>query len=213
VSNSDYIQDQLEQYRALPFLEMKARARSELGCSFSNKDDKQTVERKIIEALGGKSFFPETVDTGRPLPGWTRIKLHANGSDTPIPFNHNGYFGWLPVNVEVDVPNKLARADGALRCSHTFRAVKVDRPVGDTSGEVGDSFVFEETYPFSIIDMVPGPDPRPGREVAVSAKRRDKMEFRDTYGYWPTDEAVKTWTENRIKEDLKHKNAQDSVTR
>lgn len=208
--NSDFIKDMLAQYEAIPFLERKAKARNELGISFARDDDATAVSRKIVEALGGKSFFPDQIDTGRPAPGWTRIKLHANGSDTPIPFDHNGYSGWLPVNVEVDVPSKIARADGVLRCSQTFRAVKVNRPLGDTSGKVGDDYVFEETYPFSIIDMTPGPDPRPGREVAVSAKRRDKMEFRDLYGYWPKDEEVKIWTDNRLREDIKRKNANDA---
>lgn len=205
MSTSDFIRDTVEAYAAKPFLEMKSAARTDLGVTFARDDDKEACLEKIRRALGAPKNFLSEEDTSAPAPGWARIKIHStDGLDSPIYFDHNGYYGWLPVNTVVDVPIKITRADGVLRSAKHVKIIKrpVNAPIDVTSTDVGDKWIKEDAVPFSILHFTPGPDPRPGREVILSAKRRDKMTFRDQYKYWPSDEEVAIWTKTRIQKDL-----------
>ena len=45
--------------------------------------------------------------------------------------------------------------------------------------------VFVHSYPFQLISMTPGPDPRPGVEKTKSSAYGPRVAFRDRFGRWP----------------------------
>ena len=83
----------------------------------------------------------------------------------------------IPVNVEVDVPNKVV---GVLN-----DAVESTPDLDQDSRVVG--YSENLSYPFTLIESKPGPDPRPGYEVQREAKLKAKRAFEAKEGYWPSD--------------------------
>ena len=120
----------------------------------------------------------------RPEPGWARIMIHRDpnpqASNRPVYVGANGYRITIPRGVEVDVPLKVV---GVLNKAKQG-ALKENKSVarGDPN-----RYVWEEshTYPFSIIDHVDGPDPRPGNERNNTAKKIMKQKFLAKYGFYP----------------------------
>jgi hypothetical protein len=192
---SDRIKQTIAMLEGLSFPELKQKAKNHFGVTLNRDDTKADIVNKIVGMLSKNEFA--RVGEGEVQPGWARIKLHSvNGvPDFPRYIDHNGYFAWLPVGIEIDVPIKITQPGGVLRCSQEF---------GVGEDDLGNKVTkFQDSIPFSILEINPGPDPRPGREVHVSHKRRDKMDYKDRYGYWPSDEEVKVWKDARINSDLK----------
>lgn len=181
---------------SLPFHELKTKAKQHYGVTLYRDDKKEDIINKILGVASKAEYAKMAVGDG-PDPGWARIKLHPVPGipDWPRYFDHNGYFGFLPVNVEVDVPIKIIAEDGVLRCSGEWKPEKNEYDETVTR--------FVESIPFTVLQISPGPDPRPGREVHVGHKRKDKMEYRDKYGYWPSDEEVKVLKDQKIRNELK----------
>lgn len=140
----------------------------------------------------------ETAGSG-PKPGWSRIQLHRD--PTPGAENHplyvgcNGYNIAIPRGVDVDVPNKVV---GVLNDATEQRLVEnYSAPSGSAERW---SYQKQLSYPFSLIAMNPGPDPRPGYEKGKAAAHRPREKFRELFGRWPTHgELLEAQKEGLIK--------------
>lgn len=143
----------------------------------------------------------DTNDTG-PKPGWSRIQMHRD--PTPGAENHpifvgcNGYNVAVPRGVDVDVPNKVVAVlnDAVeLRLVENFQV-----PTGHPDRHTYQKML---SYPYSVLAMNPGPDPRPGFEKSKAAAHRPREKFRQLFGKWPSHaELLEAQKEGLIKLEL-----------
>lgn len=171
--------------------ELVSKAKNHYGVTLSREDKNEDIINKIIGMLSKGDIA--AASEGDLKPGWARIKLHPvqGVPNTPRYVDHNGYFCWIPVNVEVDIPAKMVAPDGAIKCAGEWKVSKNEFDEQITT--------FEESLPCTVYAINPGPDPKPGIEVQRARKLKDKMEFRDEHGYWPSDEEIKVVRAERLK--------------
>lgn len=116
---------------------------------------------------------------GELKPGWARIKLNNTGdyrSEQPVYLNANGFECHVPFGIEVDVP---------IRCLESLKNAIEFRVYVNDFGEKAHKF--SDSYPFTVIAQIEGPDPRPGLEVRREAKIKPKKAFLKKFEYYPTD--------------------------
>jgi len=163
----------------------------------------QHTKLEIIDMICAHATRTDTVrlSNGALQPGYARVRLHQTEgrSDADVLWNVNGQNFFVPMNKEVDVPIKLYEAIKAAQ-EDTFSQDKSKRTDNlesnnDIQGTRRDS------YPYSVIGIVPGPDPRP----TPWEKSRDRAlaeyeEFRKENEYWPSKEALRAWKLNKSNE-------------
>lgn len=192
----DNLRDELEN---TPMGELRSIASRKYQIAFNPKSTKADIIYAILEKVKGG----EAVQAfGAIQPGYARIKLHQTGerSDADVIVSINGYTAFIPMNKEVDVPIKVL--DGILRVAEevNYAALKDYRPDGD-----GDNVKATRTYsyPFSVLGINPGPDPRPtawetARERMVAQKRA----FQESEGYWPSNKKILSeWLASKRKQN------------
>lgn len=190
-----YMSDKLKETRnyltTLPMSELRSKAKNHYGIKFSRDDTKDDLINKIIGMLA-KGEFAKTAD-GDLMPGWARIKLHPvmGVPNSPRYVDHNGYSCWIPVNVPVDVPAKLVEEGGSIRSAGEWKVNVNEYDENETS--------WEESLPMTIIDIKPGPDPKPGLELIRERKLQPKREFLEENGFWPSNEQFQEFMKSRRK--------------
>lgn len=137
-----------------------------------------------------------------PKPGWARITIHRDpmpgATNNPVYIGANGYNVTVPRGVECDVPIKVV---GVLNDSVEERLVQ--NPNAGPNG--ADAWEYKKVmcYPFQVIAMNPGPDPRPGFERGKEAAMRPRMKFRELFGRWPSHaELLEAKKEGFLKLDM-----------
>lgn len=146
------------------------------------------LEQVKARLAGGKYAIEAAGDL--PKPGFARIRIFNDpspaASNRPVYVSVNNYAVLIPREVEVDVPVKIAEALGNSRSSRL--AEDRTEPVGSAS-----RYKFKEVqnYPFAIVSVTAGPDPRGSYEKAAAQRERPREAFREKFGYYPTAEEVK----------------------
>jgi hypothetical protein len=169
-----------ENLEILPISELRKRASTNFGLRLTATDTKEDIINKIV-GVASKSNFAEQARGDIPEPGWTRIRCHPvlGRSLTPFYVGVNGYGVWVPYNLDVDVPHKIVTA---------IRDAKEMRITTDDFGN--QTRALEDSYPISVIFENPGPDPRPGIEVARGRKQMEKIAFAEKNLYWPKNRDI-----------------------
>ena len=179
----DNLRDELEN---TPMGELRSIASRKYELSFNPKSTKADIIYGILAKVeGGESAQA----FGAIKPGYARIKLHQSGerSDADVIVSVNGYTCFVPMNKEIDVPIKVLDVFKAAEETN-YSALKDYRPAGD-----GDNVKGTRTYsyPFSVLGINPGPDPKPSawsiaREKLVARKRA----FQEANDYWPSNKKI-----------------------
>ncbi len=157
--------------------ELRTKAKKVYGIPVLRDHTKDDLIKLI---LGEAEKFDFAVESAGDLkPGWSRIRLQPvqgrTSNQVYLCINNRSFS--IPVNVEVDVPNKVV---GVLN-----DAVESTPDLDQDSRVVG--YSENLSYPFTLIESKPGPDPRPGYEVQREAKLKAKRAFEAKEGYWPSD--------------------------
>lgn len=178
---SVFLKELRENLEILPISEVRQKAVKNFGLRLNRDDSKEDIIDRIVGAAS-KHDYAKDASGDMPEPGWTRIKVHPVPGKPSFPFfvGVNGYFCWIPFNVEVDVPSKVI---GVLNDAIELKVST------DEYGNRKDKF--EQSYPFTVIAATPGPDPRPGFEAARERKLAAKRAFAEREGYWPSDVEVR----------------------
>lgn len=153
----------------------------------------------------GKYAFEAIGDA--PRPGYARVRVFndpsPSASNRPVYVSVNGYSVLIPREAEVDVPIKIVEA---------LSNAKSSRLVEDQSQPVGSAsrYRFKEVqnYPFAVVAVTPGPDPRGSYEKAAAQRERPREAFRSQFGYYPTDEELR---EAMRSGDLRIERVKESV--
>jgi hypothetical protein len=141
--------------------------------------------KAAIKAKQSKHKMVVHADTARgPAPGKWRIQIHktmehgSKAGSRPVPVMVNGYRCTIPRGVVVDVPEKVVRV---LENSTHYVPVETD----------GGASTFEAvlSYPFQVLASTPGDDPSPGYEQGRMRKYKQRLAYRDEFGYWPKNQA------------------------
>jgi hypothetical protein len=183
-----------ENLEILPMSELRKRATTNFGLKLSSTDAKDDIINKIV-GIASKANFAEQAKGDIPEPGWSRIRCHPVLGRTLTPFyvGINGYGVWIPYNIDVDVPSKVV---GVLRDAKEMRI---------TTDDFGNQTrALEDSYPHSLIFDNPGPDPRPGIEVARERKLKPKRDFADANGFWPKNRDIQEARQAQILKTALH---------
>ena len=161
----------------LTLQELRVKAKKVFDISVTREHTAEDITALIMSAAGKHDFAVESA--GDLKPGWSRIRVHPvpGRSNAPFYLNINGRSFGVLVNIDCDVPNKVV---GVLRDAQEAQ------PVLSENLEVT-GFALQASYPFTLIETKPGPDPRPGMEVQREAKLKSKREFEAREGFWPRD--------------------------
>jgi len=171
---------------AMALTELRKYANANFGITVTRDHTKEDLVNMVVD-MATKGNYARAAE-GELKPGWARIKLAATGdyrSAIPLPLNANGYVCQIPFGVEVDVPIRVLES---LKNAIEFK-------VG--INEFGERIhQFRDSYPFNIIGLVEGPDPRPGLEVAREARLRPRKKFVEQFGFYPTDKVFKEFVQS-----------------
>lgn len=156
---------------------LRVMAKRNYGLGVTREHTADELRALIKNEAARFDFAVEAV--GDLKPGWSRIKISPVPGKTkaPVYVNINGQSFGIPQGVECDVPNKVVS---------NLRNAQESRPDLDENNFVT-GYSLEESYPFTLIESKPGPDPRPGMEVQREARLKAKREFAEKEGFWPTD--------------------------
>lgn len=146
------------------------------------------TQEQILEAIKQKMKDREAVGLAEagtmPAPGFARIILHRDptpgSSNRPVYINANGWKACIPRGVEVDVPHK---AVNVLNDAKEVRKEEDPSQPYNSPNRWRNTLV--HSYPFQLVSMTPGPDPRPGLEKTKMASYGPRVAFRDRFGRWP----------------------------
>lgn len=166
--------------------ELRKMASANYGLKLTRDHSKDDIINTIV-GMSAKGNYAQSSD-GELQPGWARIKLASTNdyrSQFPVHVNANGYECKIPFGVEVDVPIRVIES---LKNAVEFHVYQNE--FGERAQKYSDS------YPFAIIAICDGPDPRPGIEVARDAKQRPRKRFREQFGYWPTDKVFRDFVQS-----------------
>jgi hypothetical protein len=180
-------QDDLKlELQKLTIGELRSKAANIYDIKLSREHTKEDIIGLIATKAKSGVFFDEAT-SDRPAPGWARIKIHpVPGKPSITAFVAvNGQPYWIPQNVPVDVPIKLI---GVLTDA-------VEMIVKQNPATLEEVRTYESSYPFTVIDRVEGPDPRPGWEVIREKMLADHRAFAAEKGYWPNRAALEKWRE------------------
>jgi hypothetical protein len=151
--------------------------------------ERTATKEEIVEAIKAKrkdkDFAVPADKNTRPKAGWARIEIHRDptpgASNRPVYLGLNGYRICVPRGVPVDVPIKMI---ALLQDARNYQLVEnVDEPLNSPKRYTRQHVL---SYPFNVLDQVPGPDPRPGYELSKKAHYGPRVKFRDLFGRWPT---------------------------
>ena len=150
--------------------------------------DKDMEKEDIIASIKNKMKSKDiavVADTGEhPAPGWARIELHRNAmpgnQNRPVYVSINGYRITIPRGIPVDVPIKITKV---LNDAKDFQLVEnIDEPMNSPKRYTRQAVL---SYPYQLLDITPGPDPRPGYERSKLAHYGPREKFMKLFGRWP----------------------------
>ncbi len=166
--------------------ELRKMASANYGLKLTREHTKDDIINTIIGMMAKGNYA--TASDGELKPGWARIKLSATNdyrSAFPVHVNANGFECKIPFGVEVDVPIRVLES---LKNAVEFRVYQNE--FGERAQKYSDS------YPFQVIGIVEGPDPRPGLEVAREQRLRPRKRFVEQFGFYPTDKVFRDFVQS-----------------
>lgn len=172
---------------AMDINELRHKASKVYGLKISREHKASDLVNLILEELK-KGDFMDVAD-GALKEGWARIKVHQQSGKASMPIytNTNGYVCWIPPGHEVDVPIKVLE---------TLNHAEEMHKVLNEFNEYVDSF--ELSYPYQILAVNPGKDPRPGIELQRDKKHAPFVEYYRLFGRWPGQKEMQNYMNNSI---------------
>lgn len=151
---------------------------------------KTATKEEIIDALlaklNGRTTALLATDNGAVPPGHAKITVHEDpipgASNIPVYINANGYVATIPRGVEVIVPMRVVRL---------LNDAKVNRRKQTYTAGTDGREMFRETtisvpsYPYTVHEMTPGPEPLTSLEIAKQKAQRPRKRYKDLFGHWP----------------------------
>lgn len=151
---------------------------------------KTATKEEIVEALerklNGRTTAMLAGELDRVPPGHAKITVHEDptpgASNLPIYINANGYVATIPRGVAVIVPMRVVRLLNDAKVNRR----KQTMVVGNDGREMfRETTVVASSYPYTVHDMNPGPEPLTSHELAKQKAQRPRKRYKDLFGHWP----------------------------
>lgn len=157
-----------------------------LRVALAKTDSKEEIIEKLDRKLAGKSMPEIAAPTSEVKPGYAKIRINEDPSpdskNFPVYVNANGYVCTIPRGIEVIVPIRVVRV-----LNDAVSNQRRQNTVTDSNGRE----VFKETtvrvpsYPFQVIEMVPGPEVLTTLEKAKQRTIGPRLRYAKMFGRWP----------------------------
>ena len=148
----------------------------------TKEDIKQAIERK----LAGRTSVILAGKEGKVPPGHAKIIINEDptpgSKNWPVPFNVNGYMCTIPRGKEVIVPMRIVRT---LQNATSKRRVQTEHQDEYGRGIFRETTVTVPSYPFQLLEAVPGPEPLTALEISKRKTMGPRTRYRDLFGRWP----------------------------
>lgn len=159
---------------------------SHLRVALAKTDSKQDIIKKIEAKLSGK-VIPEIANSATQVkPGYAKIRIHEDAnpgaSNLPVYVNANGYVATIPRGIDVVVPMRVVRVLNDALVNKRRQSIVRDSEGRETFKE---TTVKVHSYPFSVIEMVPGPEVMTTLEAAKQKTIGPRLRYAKMFGRWP----------------------------
>lgn len=150
--------------------------------------EKTATKQDIIDAINKKirnRAMPEIVtDQSTVRPGYAKIRIHEDpmpgAKNYPVYLNANGYECTVPRGVDVIVPMRVVRV---LNDAVVFKKKQIGDP--NRPGQMKDVDTPMLSYPFQVLEMVPGPEVLTALEMTKKRTMGPRMKYHKLFGRWP----------------------------
>lgn len=142
---------------------------------------------KAIDAkLNGRNV-PELANAFTSVPpGYAKITVHEDASpgasNIPVYLNANGYVCTIPRGVEVIVPMRVVRTLQDATVNKRKQSIVMDQHGREVFKE---TTVKSPSYPFTVHEMVPGPEVLTAHEKGKVRQARLRKQYKQLFMRWP----------------------------
>lgn len=155
---------------------------------------------KAIEAKASGKIIPELAGEGSTVkPGYAKIMLLEDpmpgASNFPVYLQCNDYTCLLPRGVELIVPQRVVRTLNDAKVKRRKQALVQDSYGRET---FKDTTVIVPSYPFQVLESVPGPEPLTNLEIAKRRSAGPKRRYRQMFGRWPRPKELTRAIEQKL---------------
>lgn len=146
-----------------------------------------------IKEFQNRTSMQVAFDANAPAAGYSRVVIHRDPTpkapNSPVPVSVNGRLLHIPRGIEVDVPTEFVEALDNAR----------SKVLVEVEGNNERSTYIEQTqqsYPFQVKAVTPGvANKRADTRTAAYKQRKD---FFDSIGRWPTHGELQEWMKSRM---------------
>lgn len=150
---------------------------------------KTATKKEIIEALNRKVRDRSVAELAGPSssikPGYAKIRLlqdpMPDAQNLPVYVNANGYVCTIPRGVDVIVPMRVVRTlnDAVVK--------RKKQSIANINGreQFSETEVISPSYPFQVIESVPGPEVLTTLEMAKLKTIGPRRRYQKLFGRWP----------------------------
>lgn len=151
---------------------------------------KTATKEEIIDALerklNGRTTAMLAGAGDRVPPGHAKITVHEDptpgSANIPVYINANGYVATIPRGVEIIVPMRVVRLLNDAKVNRRKQTYVTGNDGRETFRE---TTVVVSSYPYTVHDMNPGPEPLTAHELAKQKAQRPRKLYKDLFGHWP----------------------------
>lgn len=144
---------------------------------------KEDIIEQLINKLQGK-VMPELATSATGVkPGYAKIVINEDSQfgaeNIPVYINANGYVCTIPRGVPVIVPHRVVRTlNDAIAARRRQSKAEPGQPFKESTVNV-------LSYPFQILEMVPGPEVLTKLEQSKLRSYGPRERYAKMFGHWP----------------------------
>lgn len=159
---------------------------SHMQIALAKTATKAEIKEAILRKLEGRAAPMLASKEDKVPPGHARIILNEDSTpgskNYPVVFNINGYVCTVPRGKEIIVPMRVLRA---LQDAKVKRLTQ--KSVQDEYGReiFQNSVVTVPSYPYQVLEMVPGPEPLTALEQQKKKTMGPRKRYRALFGRYP----------------------------
>lgn len=165
-----------------------------------SKTAKKEEILKAIEAKVNGKVIPEFAGVDSKVrPGYAKIMILEDpmpgAANYPVYLQCNDYSCLLPRGVELIVPQRVVRTLNDAKVKRRKQAMVSDSNGRETQRE---TTVISPSYPFQVLEMVPGEEPLTNLEISKRRTAGPKRRYRQLFGRWPRPKELTRAIEQKI---------------
>lgn len=169
-------------FKDMPISKLREYA-AHLRLAVPKTSTKQDIIDQLVSKLQGRVVPELATPTSQVKPGYAKIQINEDSQfgaeNIPVYINANGYVCTIPRGVPVIVPHRVVRTlNDAVAARRRQSVSEPGKPFKETTVNV-------LSYPFQILEMVPGPEVLTKLEAAKLRTYGPRKRYAEQFGHWP----------------------------